>query len=303
MKKTLFRINAILMSVVVTLLSGAGVMAWGPERPTYTMEAPATSATFNSITNNSVIGDERNFVRVVEAGSNEKYEDIVRVQGGKQYRVMIYYHNNASTTFNTKEQGYKGVARDVRVATTFPTSIEKGKRGTAIGVITSSNAVPGKIWDEAYLEATEDVTLKYVAGSAKIYNQWGANETVLPDALFSSTGTLIGQDKLNGMIMGCAQYSGQVVYTIAVESVNPAPDPDPKPEPKPDPEPQPGPDDPTEDPTPGVEPPAPQEELPSTGPLEIVLGCVVGVVILAGALYFWYSSKELRKTKNKVLGK
>ena len=301
MKKTLFRINAILTSAIVTLLYGVGVMAWGPERPLYTMEEPATSATFNSIWKNSAIGDERNFVRVVEAGSKEEYSDIVKAQGGKQYRVMIYYHNNASTTFNTKEQGYKGVARDVRVATTFPTSIEKGKRGTVIGVITSSNAEPKKIWDEAYFEATEDVTLKYVAGSAKIYNQWGANGTVLPDALFSSTGTLIGQDKLNGMIMGCAQYSGQVVYTVAAESVEPEVIPEPEPEPQPEPEPDP--EKPTEDPAPEVTPVKPQEELPSTGPLEIVLGCVVGIVILAGALYFWYSSKELKKTKNKALGK
>jgi len=43
--------------------------------------------------------------------------------------------------------------------------------------------------------------------------------------------------------------------------------------------------------------------LPSTGPLEIVLACVVGLVILAGVIYFWYSGKVLKKTKNKALGK
>ena len=77
--------------------------AWGPERTTYTNESPAPYAVFNSITDNVVIGDERNFVRMREADSDEKFRDEVEVEPGKEYEVFIYFHNNAAT--NTNETG------------------------------------------------------------------------------------------------------------------------------------------------------------------------------------------------------
>ena len=44
--------------------------AWGPERATFTMENPASYPTFNSITDNPTIGDERDFVRVGEINAD-----------------------------------------------------------------------------------------------------------------------------------------------------------------------------------------------------------------------------------------
>ena len=41
-----------------SVYAGTPVMAWGPERPTYTNEKPADHAVFNSITNNAAVGDE-----------------------------------------------------------------------------------------------------------------------------------------------------------------------------------------------------------------------------------------------------
>ena len=274
----------------------AGAQAWGPERDVYYMASPASKPVFNSIQDNSMIGDERNFVRIVEAGSNDKYTDAVKVEGGKQYRVMVYYHNNASSTYNDKAHNYQGVAQNVRVSAQFPVSIKRSERGTVAGVITASNATPNKVWDEAYMYALEDVVVRYVSGSAKIYNQWGANGTTLPDELFSANGTFVGMDKLNGMIYGCAEYSGQVVFNLAVESVK-KPEPEPEPEPE-EPEPEPEPEKP--EPTPE---PQPQQELPSTGPLEIVAAGIIGAVVVFGVLYLILSRKKLNKVKKNVLGK
>lgn len=293
MKKIHKIIGCIVAVLVATIPTSA--QAWGPERDIYYMASPASKPVFNSIKDNSVIGDERNFVRIVEAGSNEKYTDAVKVSGGKQYRVMVYYHNNASTTYNDKEHNHQGVAQNVRMSAQFPTNLKKNEQGTVAGVITSSNATPNKIWDEAYMYATEDVTIRYVAGSAKIYNQWGANGTTLPDALFSSAGTFLGMDDLNGMIYGCAEYSGQVVFNLAVESVA-KPEPE-KPEPVNPEEPEkPNPEEPTPE-------PQPQTELPSTGPLEIVGAGIIGAVVMFGVLYLIFSRKKLNKVQKKVLGK
>ena len=59
--KTKVAVSALLSCLSV--MSASSAMAWGPERTTFTMEKPATYPTFNSITNNPTIGDERDFVR------------------------------------------------------------------------------------------------------------------------------------------------------------------------------------------------------------------------------------------------
>ena len=83
-----------------SLIQGNDVQAlvdtpWGPDRKTFTWEDPAPYATFNSITNNPQLGDERNFVRIREVKDGEKFGDEVTVEPGKTYEVYIYYHNNA----------------------------------------------------------------------------------------------------------------------------------------------------------------------------------------------------------------
>lgn len=193
---------------------------WGPSRDTYTMEEPATYAVFNSIANNSAVGDERNFVRIAEKGIGDAYSDNIEIEANKQYRVYIYFHNNASSTYNDSEHDYVGIARDVRMSSYFPQSLLSGERGVVGGRISSTNTVPEAIWDSAYITAKEDVTLHYVVGSAHIYNQWEVNGAVLSMDLFSDKGTFIGLNKLNGTILGCDKYSGCVVYTILTKPVN-----------------------------------------------------------------------------------
>ena len=123
-KKLNKKISTILTVGVFTLvmgvLSGASASAWGPERTTFTMEKPATYPTFNSITDNPTIGDERDFVRVGEINADvTNLKNEVKVVPGREYLVYIYFHNNASATFNTKEHNYSGVARVARMSSAF----------------------------------------------------------------------------------------------------------------------------------------------------------------------------------------
>ncbi len=214
----------IILGVSVTIsyifLSLQCVLAWGPERPTYTMESPADHATFNSMTDNAAVGDERDFVRIAEVGGGKPYSNSVEIEAGKDYEVYIYYHNDASETYNTKEHNYKGVARDTRLSSGFPTELKAGETGDVVGIISSSTASPEKVWDEAKITAKEDVTLHYVLASAKISNDWGASGRGLSTNLFSQKGTFIGLNELDGIILGCDKYSGYVVYTIRTKSAN-----------------------------------------------------------------------------------
>lgn len=187
---------------------------WGPERPTYTMNAPADHPTFNSITDNTVLGDERDFVRIVDKETGGTYSSDIELEANKDYEVYIYYHNNASATYNDKAHDRVGIAWNARVATNFPEALSAGERGEVTATISASNTVPEKVWDEAYITAKEDMTLHYVTASAKIYNGWGSNGSALPMSIFSQDGTFLGMDELNGMIYGGATYSGHILYTI-----------------------------------------------------------------------------------------
>ncbi|MBQ3293756.1 hypothetical protein IJG96_01320 [Candidatus Saccharibacteria bacterium] len=203
-------------------LNVARVSAWGPERQTWTMENPADYATFNSITNNTSVGDERDFVRVAEAVSEGTSTAVneIHVQGGKDYVVTIYYHNDAASIYNKVDYNYKGVAQKTRLSAAFPDSLEAGAKGQIDGLIYSVTANPEEVWDEAYLIADEKVKLSYITGSAKIYNDWSLSGSEVNSAeLFSADGTYLGVKEFNGLIPGCAEYSGTVVFRIHAEKV------------------------------------------------------------------------------------
>lgn len=205
----------------LSLMTFASASAWGPDRATFTMEKPATYPTFNSITNNPTIGDERNFVRVGEINADvTDMQDEVEVVPGKQYLVYVYFHNNASATFNDSAHDHSGVALRTRMATSFSTVLTPSEKGKITATITADNANPASVWDEAYMTTkTEKVFMHYVLGSAKIYNDWQTNNSVMPSSLFTKEGALVGLNALNGIIPGCEEYHGVVSYVLQAEEL------------------------------------------------------------------------------------
>lgn len=190
---------------------------WGPERPTYTMESLPTTATFNSVTNNPVIGDERDFVRIAERNSGEVYTNEIKLIPGKEYEIYIGYHNDAASSSN--ETG-AGIAQQVRLSSTFPNTLYHGTTGSIDAVISAYGTSPEKVWDGVKISSDVDIEISYKAGSAVIYNGWGINESVLSDELFTENGTYLGVDKLDGIVFGSEDYSGYVIYIITVEEIN-----------------------------------------------------------------------------------
>lgn len=333
------KVGAISKTLAAALLLsgtiGTTAFAWGPERTTYTNESPADYATFNSITNNVAVGDERNFVRVGEVGSSNPYRDEIEVVPGKEYEVYIYYHNNAGSDTNTT--GY-GVATDTRVSSGYPTKLNAGDRGMVSGIITWSWLNPaddsvndGKVWDEAYLTSqTDGVILRFKAASAIIHNSGNINGSILPTTLFSVKGTPIGFNTLTGTVPGCAEYSGHITYTLVAEKASEdcTTNPD-LPECKPE-DCESNPDLPECKPVdcesnPNLpecqpvdcnnNPDAPEcqekncatnpemegcQELPNTGPLEIVMAIII-IAGIGGGGYYLYRTKRTLKTAEKVV--
>ena len=88
------------------------------------------------------------------------------------------------------------------------------------GMITADNTNPASVWDEADMTTTYNkVLLRYVRGSAKIYNDFATNGTVMPTTLFTQEGALLGLNTLNGIIPGCEEYHGTVTYVLQAEEI------------------------------------------------------------------------------------
>lgn len=199
-------------SVLVAAIAPALVWAWGPSRPSFTIEKPADYITFNSITNNPVIGgDEKDFVGIREVGSNAKWTNNMKVQNGKEYYVRMYVHNNAASNLNL-------VAENVVAKLNVPTTTAKNV--TVQGQISASNAKPNTVWDEATFSSNNDFNLAYVAGSALFENN-GMGTTKLPDSIVNNTGAKLGYDKLDGKIPGCFQYAGYVTVKVKAQVSQP----------------------------------------------------------------------------------
>ena len=200
------KLSAIIAMVAAAVIIPSVLLAWGPERPTYTIEQPADHVTFNSITNNPNIGDERNFVGIRETGTTNLWSDNMTAVKGKQYTVRMYVHNNAAANFNL-------VAENVTAKFNLPTTT--GKSIQVNGFLSSTNATPTEVYDHAIFTASEDFNLAYVSGSLKFENNsFGATGTALSESIFTSAGVKLGYDKLDGKIPGCFQYAGYVTFTV-----------------------------------------------------------------------------------------
>jgi hypothetical protein len=279
-KTALVELTLAFSTVAMALLIGTTVSAdgptfgpVGPSRPTYTLAEPAPKATWNSITDQTDLpavsnGDERNFVWVREYGKGE-YQDQLAIEGGKQYEVMMFYHNNAASNLNASDPRNAIMFR-ARVQASYPEELAAQEVGIIRGELMADNAT--SVWDEAWVISSQDITLSYVAGSAKLYNNSNqmsnpaGSGRILPSSLFSESGTLIGWHDLDGVLPGCTYYSGWIRYVIETETVEVPVTPE---------EPE--------------EPVVP--ELPETGPVEVV-GVLVGTTMLVIAVVYYVRSRQ-----------
>jgi uncharacterized repeat protein (TIGR01451 family) len=204
-KKTLI----FLASILAVIGIGAGALAgFGPDRPTYTWAKPADHITFNSITDNPVVGDERAFLSAAGYGSNSYSDPLNNVKDGDVITLRVYYHNNAASNLNL-------VATNTKVRIALPTGTAATQQVT--GYISADNATPQVVTDTLDVTATNNSSfeLSYVAGSARLDNNVFTNGVTLPDSIVS-TGTLIGYDQLNGRLPGCSEYSGWITLKVKV---------------------------------------------------------------------------------------
>lgn len=194
----------------------AALLAWGPGRPTYTVAQPADHITFNSITDNPNVGDERQFVGIKDASNTSSggWQNTVTAQAGHEYLVRIYVHNNAASSLNL-------VATNTRVAAALSTST-----GTSVpitGYVSADNASPKQVYADVNLASSQQFNIAYVAGSAHIYNNaTGQAGRTVSDSIVDGSGALIGYSSNDGKVPGCFQYASYVTFKVKPQFAQPA---------------------------------------------------------------------------------
>jgi uncharacterized repeat protein (TIGR01451 family)/LPXTG-motif cell wall-anchored protein len=204
--------------IAAAIVVPAALFAWGPSRQTFTIEQPSDHVAFNSITNNPDIGDERNFVGIREAGTNNLWTDNMTVQNGKEYTVRMYVHNNAAANLTL-------VAENVTAKFNLPTNTAKSIQVN--GFLSASNVGANKqgntgsyaeVYDHATFNSDKNFNVAYQAGSLKFENNaFGAAGTAIPESVFTSAGAKLGYDKLDGKIPGCFQFDGYLSFKVKAQ--------------------------------------------------------------------------------------
>jgi uncharacterized repeat protein (TIGR01451 family) len=207
---------SIVSAVAAAIVVPIGVQAWGPSRPTFTIENPANYVTFNSITNNPVVGDERNFAVARDASINTDggWSDNIDIQNGKEYTVRVYVHNNANANLNLQ-------ALNTRV--TAAVDGDAGTNAALSAYVSADNANPQQVWDDVNFINDKHFRLSYVAGSAEIYNNGfaaGGQGRALSDNIVSAQGTPVGYAQAgDGIVPGCFQYVSYVYFKVRAAEV------------------------------------------------------------------------------------
>lgn len=212
----MWRFKRILASCVGVALALAicapSAYAWGPERKTFTMENPAPYNTFNSITDNPDVGDERNFFRVRDVNQDKRGEeainewtDAIELKDGGEYEACVYVANSAE---NRSSQ-----AENVHVSVNMPTKDSVfGYAFVVNAFVSADNAKPKQIWDNVVLKSEYPFHVKII--SAVYYNNIKTEKSSgfkLGEDLFTRKGSLIGYRKMDGMMPASFAASGYVL--------------------------------------------------------------------------------------------
>lgn len=200
-----FMALGLVSSLAITAVAYA-VVSFGPSRPTFTWLNTANYITFNSITDNPTWGDERYFVKARDvSASTSTYSNSVNVKDGQEFLVTTYFHNNAAANLNL-------VAQNTKVKVEMPN--ESDKNQSLKSYISASNSNPLEVWSTMDFNGTEDFTLQYVKGSAKL--KTNKVDMALSDSVIAG-GVLVGTNGTDGKVPGCGEFSGYVSFKVKVQ--------------------------------------------------------------------------------------
>lgn len=181
---------------------------WGPERRTYSMEHPSTEPALNSIRDNKVYGDERNFVQVRNLTRDETFSETANACRGEHAEWFVLLASDASPDL--------GDAGTVRGLTLQAMAGEKPSTTPVTVWLRTSNA--GQVWDSASVSCGgQAVTLRFLPGTARVVsNSTSAAGWFLDGDPFQGPLT-IGAERADGLLPADKLSNGKdgwVAYVV-----------------------------------------------------------------------------------------
>lgn len=182
-----------------------------------------TTPLFNRYTDVSGIGDEKDFLRVLNAdGSTINTKEICSGEG----ELWMYVHNGQGSQNNddtSKPGAYDGigVARDTRVKLSLPNTYTNST--TATGTVSASNAP--FVTDTAFVTCgSKKVKVEFVAVESVKTTHPSGKYTLTGD-ITSGNGALLSFDGNNGVVPGCWDYRALITIKVRVVEEPPKPIP------------------------------------------------------------------------------
>lgn len=183
---------------------------------------PITHARFNAYTNvPGGIGNEADFVKLRKSNGDptvpatqNNFIDPVNdpCAVGSKFDIRTYVHNSANVEYNNNGNG-TAVAKDVNVAMQAELGVTK-KNFTFTSTISASNAA--SVTDTGTLNCDNDVQLKLVPTTVKVYTIHGNQWTGAPDSAVNGNLKIGSRVPGSGTVWGCWEDRVIVVYVVEV---------------------------------------------------------------------------------------
>ncbi|MBG0741092.1 hypothetical protein IV500_17100 [Paeniglutamicibacter antarcticus] len=163
---------------------------WGPARETFTMGHPADYAVLNSITDNNLQGDERNFVQIKLPPG--RYVEEVNAVPGDKISVYAYAENDVADNLASGTSAVRGFTARMVLGQT-----PEGK--STIGVVYDGKNIQ-PVWDGATVKSASKIKLAYIPGSLRfVTNHSPEGGFVVPDSQFGKLQPVqLGETAMNG---------------------------------------------------------------------------------------------------------
>lgn len=189
------------------------VAGWGPDRAVFKLDSGGSSyPTFNSISDNPNIGDERNFVGLKRAdpGSPDRWQNDVWGKPGDTYWMRVYVNNSGKDSFGTVMAGWIQGAK-------LQVGISKNENSTAVyAKLTANNAAT--VWDGATIHVDPGVDVRIDTADIRLNNNAHPGDGLRLDATsVLGSGIPLGYDQMDGNIQPGYKYDSYVVVKLVVE--------------------------------------------------------------------------------------
>ncbi|WP_331758136.1 hypothetical protein OG225_42260 (plasmid) [Nocardia sp. NBC_01377] len=176
---------------------------WGPMREMYTRKEASPTAVFNSIVDNPVWGDERNYVRCrIMNDPNRDFVDEVAIRDDTELSVVVFIDDSSVRA----DQAIRGARMDLLID-------PNPSINPALNVfLTGDNVI--REWNGCKILSASPTTLSYIPGTAFL-NIYGTPPIAVMDSVIRGDTLLPGvRGNAEGVIGGDPQIYGYIEFRV-----------------------------------------------------------------------------------------